>query len=183
MEQEPESAVDDYYILFRDTNAPAPTSDVYEKRREQGDLLLADTASYVWGYAGKLTVGQMFVAQAAFTTDFRERFNNEHEHLVAPPRAAFAFVFTPLEPGAFDSLARVSPNLAFLSNVPPKHRVLFFYYPKTDDECEQIKQALLSSHRIIDGYFLTLTIEENHFLERFRHCYTVFFTELLSCHS
>jgi len=62
----------DYYILFRDLDDPTPID--YVKRRFQEDLLIADRASYVWGYIGELNDDQIRVVRARLIWENAKRY-------------------------------------------------------------------------------------------------------------
>jgi hypothetical protein len=135
----------DYYILFCDTEAPVPTPDVYKKRCRQQDVLIADKASYVWGYAGKLTCKQAEAAELRLKLEFWERFRKVWESAGEKCETNFGFYFdfeiADRKPGALDCLAQLSPDLDFLSYVSPHHG--FMFYPDRR-EVLQIEDALKS---------------------------------------
>ena len=135
----------DYYILFCDTEAPAPTLDVYKKRCRQQDVLIADKASYVWGYAGKLTRKQAEAAELRLKLEFWERFRKDWEASGEKFETNFGFYFdfeiADRKPGALDCLAKLSSDLDFLSYVSPHHS--FMFYPDRR-EVQKIEETLKS---------------------------------------
>ena len=139
MEPQSGTKVDDYYILFRDADAPAPTSDIYKKRCEQQDLLIADKASYVWGYVGKLNDSQACVLQTRLDGEFEERLIEKFGGSDADSPADYGLEIATRKPGVLSFLAEVSSDLTFLSNVSPNHR--FWFFPE-GDELLQIKEVL-----------------------------------------
>jgi hypothetical protein len=132
----------DYYILFRDLDDPTPID--YVKRRFQEDLLIADRASYVWGYIGELNDDQIRVVRARLVWENAKRYYEAGNSLGASGLTKYVFEIEigTIEPETLDFLAKLPPNLAFLSGVSPNHRFLF--YPESDEESLRINQALSS---------------------------------------
>ena len=145
MEEKKGSEADDYFILFRDTNAPDPTPEVYKKRSREEDLFLADKAEYVWGYVGKLKEYQASFVQRSLDKPLEEEFKKKTGESNAGIPSKYAFeiaVRNPLDRIRKD-LMKASPNLAFLSRM--HHFLLhFWYYPDSDEESLQIQQILSS---------------------------------------
>jgi hypothetical protein len=161
------SDVDDYYILFRDTNAPDPTPAVYKERSKEEDLFLADKASYVWGYVGKLKDFQARFVQRSLDKPFEEGFKEKIGLSNAGIPSKYAFEIAVRNP--FDrtrkELIKASPELAFISSM--HHYLLhFWYYPESDEESLQIKQILESQvekgGRGIYWHMHTLTVPKTH---------------------
>ena len=130
----------DYYILFRDLDDPTPID--YVKRRWQEDLLIADRASYVWGYIGELNDSQIRVVRARLVWENAKRYYEAGNSLGASGLTKYVFEIeiSAIESETLDFLAQLPPNLAFLSGVSPNHR--FWFYPESDEECSQINQVL-----------------------------------------
>ena len=132
----------DYYILFRDLDDSTPVD--YVKRCYQEDMLIADKTSYVWGYIGELNDSQIHVVSAKLVWENTKRYYEAGNSFGASGLTKYAFA---IEIGASGSetlsfLAKLSPNLDFLSSASPTHR--FWFYPESDEECLRIKQALSS---------------------------------------
>jgi len=156
MERETEAATD-YFILFRDTDDPAPID--YRQRRRQEDLLIGDRASYVWGYAGMLNDKQAKIVKEKFGSNVDKSLGPEQESTVAnsDDKSKIEVIrhktktseirVTLLKPAAIDFLAQVSPNLAFFSHVPLNRKVKI--YPESEEEERRILETLtpLSSQR------------------------------------
>ena len=161
MERETESDVDDYYVLVRDTAAPAPTDDEYKIRSEQQDLLIADKSSYMWGYVGKLNSKQSRAVQERIDLEIAHKFREEEKKRSGtffPGHHAFVISYVmimktdPLSGeqwveigrnqslGELNFLAKASPELAFLSQVTP---ACFIHYPEAR-ETWKIHHALES---------------------------------------
>ena len=64
MGKKTESAID-YYVLFRDAEASPCQAE---------QLLIGDTALYVWGYVGTLNSSQAGAVQDSFYSGLRRRF-------------------------------------------------------------------------------------------------------------
>jgi len=205
MEQQTESAVDDYYILFRDTgdaphidmslvlqkinlpissktlfsgktgrffkkifykifnillwlwniadNTPTktPVPIDYAKRCEENDLLLADKASYVWGYVGKLTGDQARIVKNSlnsnvdkglwleYMSSVESSYDSKEIQFVHNPKGVISIV--PCQPDALEFLAQVLPNFVFFRHVPLKHEVRI--YPESAKEKRQILAKLM----------------------------------------
>jgi len=132
----------DYYILFRDLDDPTPID--YVKRCYQEDLLIADKTAYVWGYIGELDDSQIEVVRARLVWEDSKRHYEEGNSLGASGLTKYVFEIEigAVKPETLDFLAKLSPNLAFLSSASPTHR--FWFYPESDEECGRINDALLS---------------------------------------
>ena len=132
----------DYYILFRDLDAPTPID--YVKRCYQEDLLIADKTSYVWGYIGELNNNQIREVQARLVWEDAKRYYEAGNSLGASGLTKFVFEIEigAIGPAALDYLAQISPHLAFLPGASPTHR--FWFYPESDAESLRINQALSS---------------------------------------
>ena len=104
---------------------PPPAPIDYAKRCAEEDLLLADKASYVWGYVGKLTKEQARIVNNSLNENVDkglwleymssvERSNNNNEiQFVHHPQGVIRVV--PRKPEAREFLAKVSPNLVFFA--------------------------------------------------------------------
>ena len=64
-------ATQDYYILFRDATVPTPLT--RKERDKQREVLLGDTATYVWGYVGELGKSQAESALKRLVLEFEEK--------------------------------------------------------------------------------------------------------------
>jgi hypothetical protein len=126
-------------FLYYDTHTPAPTPDVYKRRCEQQDVLIADKGTYVWGYAGKLNKSQSKVVQTRLSLAFADRFYEWWEDSggssATPYGFEFGFKIADRKPGTLDCLARLSPDLEFLSYVSPLYHN-FMFYPKRSETSE-----------------------------------------------
>jgi len=91
MEGKKRSETDDYFILFRDATVPDPTPEVYKQRSKEEDLFLADKASYVWGYVGKLKDWQARKVQRSLDTPLEEEFQKKIGSSIAGIPSQYAF--------------------------------------------------------------------------------------------
>ena len=131
----------DYYILFCDTEAPAPTLDVYKKRCRQQDVLIADKASYVWGYAGKLTRKQAEAAELRLKLEFWERFRKDWEASGEKFETNFGFYFdfeiADCKPGAWIVSQNYRPILIFFLMFP---LIIVSCFIQIDARCKESKK-------------------------------------------
>ena len=155
MELEIESALDDYYVLFRDTGDTTPID--YERRCQQKDLLIGDKASYVWGYVGKLNGEQAKAVQTKLDLEFAEEFLSSFD---TNKTSLQGFSFIIHQEKALDLLAQLSPDLEFLSHLhcfseakPDYH---FWFFPETFDEAFRIGMEFpcLGKDIVTDNYSL-----------------------------
>ena len=169
MEQETEVKTDEYYILFRDTKDPKPI-DYAARCLQQDLLIGDKASyvwSYVGNLDSNqarevqarldLEFGEKFqkerepsainfdeipVAKLNNKNDFvwynrdTKQARREIQKLVLVNKI---FV-VPYQPAALDFLAQISPNLAFLSIVPPNYKVRI--YPESAEEEERIIEEL-----------------------------------------
>ena len=137
----------DYYILFRDTEVPELTDSDYEKRCAQEDLLPADKATYVWGHIDMLLPSlHAGMVQTRLDKQLEDEFKEKTVLSNASVPCQFGYelaVYYPLA-SILKKLSKVSPNLAFLFNVPRLPLQRFWYFPESDDESWQIRQILES---------------------------------------
>jgi hypothetical protein len=132
--QEAAREPEDYYILFRDLEDFTPID--YDKRCRQRDWLLGDKASYVWGYIGKLNYDQAEAVETRLGLEFWEKFLAERDFSGNNSRTGFGFSFDFTDvhhrdkPRARDSLAKMSPDLSFLSEVDPDYLERFWFFPE-----------------------------------------------------
>ena len=163
----------DHYILFRDTDDPAPVD--YNKRCSQQDLLIGDKASYVWGYVGELTGLQAGDVRVKLDLMFEGKFNEE---AFSPPLLRWSKSGTieviPRLPGALAFLKHVSSNLDFLEHAPVNKSVKI--KPKSDEESQRILEELFCRSTWADSGF-EFTYKSNR-LEIQKICRS--FVELLS---
>jgi len=153
MARKKEVAVDDYYILFRDTAVPTPTDIEYKKRSKQEDVLISDKALYVWGHAGTLNDRQAEIVKKGFDSYVDERLKSEPGYLVPSldsipydiefQSRMYKMTVVLHEPASRDFFAQVSPNLAFFSHVPLHQTIRI--YPESTAEKWQIIYALQDS--------------------------------------
>jgi hypothetical protein len=76
MEKKKESAME-YYALFRDVSEPASHGTLASAHRRH-DLLIGDTAAYVWRCVGELTSSQAKIVQAKIDLIYEEKFEKEY---------------------------------------------------------------------------------------------------------
>jgi hypothetical protein len=139
----------DYFILFRDTEVPELTDSDNEKRCTQEDLLLADRATYVWGHIGVLTGLCASFVQRHLDKPLEEEYKEKVEISNASAPCQFGYEIAVYHPFAtiLKKLSKISPNLAFLFNVPRLPLQRFWYFPESDDESWQIRQLLESQNK------------------------------------
>jgi hypothetical protein len=150
MARETESDVDEYYVLFRDTDDPRPID--YKERCKWQDLLIGDRASFVWGYIGRLNDRQAELVKRGLDSTVNKRFSSEHRssaiRLDDKEESSFMLYqrgeirVIPRTPAALSFLAQVSPNLQFFSHIPLNQSVRIF--PESIKEKQRILEALTS---------------------------------------